>query len=129
MKLAPTLVFLLAAAVLGGCGDSDGGDSALKTGPAPRAEGAPPGAEAAACPKRVGSATEIRATGLNCRGAAAVIGAWTHRHCLPAGGGSRAGCTVMPFRCTAVASGRGYSVSCAAQGRSIAFTVPRQLRP
>ena len=127
MKLAATLVsLLLAAALLGGCGEEGDGGPASKTAPTPSRQGAPPGAAAAACPKRVDSATQIRATGLSCQQAAAVIQLWVHRHCLPASGESRAGCAVMPYRCAAVATGRGYSVSCAAQGRSIAFTVPRQ---
>jgi hypothetical protein len=42
-------------------------------------------------------------------------------------GASRWGCSVGPYRCQAVVTDRGWSVSCAKPGRSIAFTVaPRK---
>ena len=38
-------------------------------------------------------------------------------------GASRWGCSVGSYRCQAVVVGRGWSVSCARPGRSVAFTV------
>jgi hypothetical protein len=38
-------------------------------------------------------------------------------------GASRWGCSVGDYRCQAVVTGRGWSVSCSKPGRSIAFTV------
>jgi hypothetical protein len=39
-------------------------------------------------------------------------------------GASRWGCSVGPYRCQAVVTGRGWSVDCAKPGQSIPFTVP-----
>ncbi|HET7574350.1 MAG TPA: hypothetical protein VFJ99_04470 [Solirubrobacterales bacterium] len=129
MKPAATLAsLLLAAALLGGCGGSDE-NSSTEEGPAAapaKRRPAPAGARVVRCEPSAPGAKEIRAAGLDCDQAAFAIRAWKPGHCLPAPGGSRAGCRVGTFRCAAVASGRGYSVSCAAPGRSIAFTVPRR---
>jgi len=46
--------------------------------------------------------------------------------CMLPPGASRWGCSVGPYRCQAVVTGRGRSVSCARPGRSISFTVPRE---
>lgn len=43
--------------------------------------------------------------------------------CKPAEGASRWGCSVGSYRCQGVVTGRGWSVSCAKPGKSIAFTV------
>jgi hypothetical protein len=40
-------------------------------------------------------------------------------------GASRWGCSVGSYRCQAVVVGRGWSVSCAKPGRSIAFVIRR----
>jgi hypothetical protein len=40
-------------------------------------------------------------------------------------GASRWGCSVGPYRCQGVVTGRGWSISCAKPGRSIAFIVRR----
>lgn len=40
-------------------------------------------------------------------------------------GASRWGCSVGPYRCQGVVTGRGWSISCAKPGRSVAFTVRR----
>lgn len=124
MKLAATLAGLvLAGTLLGACGsDEEQGTRSTGSGQL----GAPPGARVQGCPARIGAATHVRATGLHCPQAVQAIQRWVQFDCLPTGGESRAGCEVKPFRCITVASGRGYSVSCAARGRSIAFTVPRQ---
>ena len=46
--------------------------------------------------------------------------------CMRPQGASRWGCSVGPYRCQAVVTDRGRSVSCARPARSISFTVPRQ---
>jgi hypothetical protein len=43
--------------------------------------------------------------------------------CRPPKGASRWGCSVGSYRCQGVVTGRGWSVSCAKPGRSIAFRV------
>ncbi len=43
--------------------------------------------------------------------------------CEPPGGASRWGCSVGSYRCQGVVTDRGWSVSCAKPGRSIAFRV------
>lgn len=43
--------------------------------------------------------------------------------CKPPKGASRWGCSVGSYRCQGVVTGRGWSVSCARPGRSIAFRV------
>ncbi len=43
--------------------------------------------------------------------------------CEPPGGASRWGCSVGAYRCQGVVTGRGWSISCAKPGKSIAFRV------
>ena len=43
--------------------------------------------------------------------------------CRPPDGASRWGCSVGSYRCQGVVTDRGWSVSCAKPGRSIAFRV------
>jgi hypothetical protein len=43
--------------------------------------------------------------------------------CRPRAGASRWGCSIGSYRCQGVVTGRGWSVSCAKPGRSIAFRV------
>lgn len=45
--------------------------------------------------------------------------------CKRPGQASRWGCSIGDYRCQAVVVGRGWSVSCAKPGRSIAFVIPR----
>lgn len=40
-------------------------------------------------------------------------------------GASRWGCSVGPYRCQGVVTGRGWSISCAMPGKSVAFIVHR----
>lgn len=55
-----------------------------------------------------------------------VKAAWERSEsCKRPPGASRWGCSVGPYRCQGVVTGRGLSISCAKPGRSIAFTVPR----
>jgi hypothetical protein len=56
---------------------------------------------------------------------ASVRSAWEAKpDCAHPRGASRWGCSVGPYRCQAVVTDRGWSVSCAKPGRSIAFTAP-----
>jgi hypothetical protein len=57
--------------------------------------------------------------------AAAVIQTkWEHTpDCDRPPGASRWGCSVGAYRCQGVVSDRGWSISCAKPGRSVAFTV------
>lgn len=54
--------------------------------------------------------------------------AWmSSQSCRHPHGASRWGCSVGPYRCQAVVTGRGWSVDCARPGQSIPFTVrPRK---
>lgn len=47
------------------------------------------------------------------------------RGCKPPPGASRWGCSVGAYRCQGVVVDRGWSVSCAKPGRSIAFLIRR----
>lgn len=47
----------------------------------------------------------------------------TKPDCEPPAGASRWGCSVGSYRCQGVVTDRGWSVSCAKPGRSIAFRV------
>jgi hypothetical protein len=51
---------------------------------------------------------------------------WEHSSdCNRPGGASRWGCSVGSYRCQAVVTDRGWSVSCSRPGRSVDFLVPR----
>lgn len=104
MRLAATLACLgLAAALLLGCGGS--GDSSTS---GPGSQMMPHAAMGAAMARMRTSWMSNPA----CR----------HPH-----GASRWSCSVGPYRCQAVVSGRGWSVDCAKPGQSIPFTVrPRK---
>jgi len=96
MRLAsPFVLFVLAAALLFGCGGSDDSTTA-----------APQGAGGGA------AEVEVRAE-------------WEESpSCRHPDGASRWGCSVGPYRCQAGVVDRGWSVDCAKPGRSISFTVP-----
>lgn len=47
------------------------------------------------------------------------------RDCRTPSGASRWGCSVGSYRCQGVVTGRGWSVSCAKPGESIAFLIRR----
>jgi hypothetical protein len=95
MKAAATLAFLaLVGALLLGCG----GDTSETTTSGP--------VDAAASTRAVRSAWE------------------GNPDCLPPQGASRWGCSVGAYRCQGVVTDRGWSISCAKPGRSIAFRVP-----
>lgn len=57
---------------------------------------------------------------------AEVRAAWEREpSCRRPAGASRWGCSVVSYRCQGVVSDRGWSISCARPGRSVAFTVRR----
>jgi hypothetical protein len=85
----------IAAALLFGCGGSDGSTTAA--------------------PQGVGQGAAK----------AEVLAEWEESPaCDHPQGASRWGCSVGPYRCQAVVSDRGWSVDCAKPGRSISFTIP-----
>jgi hypothetical protein len=96
MRLPTTLALIVsAAALLSGCGGSDGSTTETLPGGDRRA-----------------ATAEVRAE-------------WIESpSCKHPPGASRWGCSVGPYRCQAVVTDRGWSVGCAKPGRSIAFTVP-----
>ncbi|HEX6601748.1 MAG TPA: hypothetical protein VF030_03835 [Solirubrobacterales bacterium] len=90
----PSLLLLVALLAVAGCGDGD-----ETTTSAPAGSTAPPS-------EQVRSAWE------------------SSESCERPPGASRWGCSVGAYRCQAVVTGRGWSVSCAKPGASIAFRVP-----
>jgi hypothetical protein len=123
---ALSLLALTSAALLGGCGsssdDSTGGGATAS--PPASTSTAPAGASAHECGRYIGGVRALRATGLSCADARHLAYFWvTERTCRPASGASRSACALGTYRCVATATGRGYSVSCAHPGRSVAFRV------
>jgi hypothetical protein len=116
ISLAIAVVLAFSA---GGCGDSS--DDSSMPGAHPGTPTAPAGGSFRNC----GAGGErLGVVGADCATARRVATRWSgSRRCRPPGGASRAGCSVGPYRCLATASGRGWSVSCAKAGSSIAFTV------
>lgn len=124
MRLAaPLALLLLAAAIVAGCGGSSDETSSGSTAePKAGTSTAPQGASARACALNTGGIEGLRVTKVSCGKAEEVALAWRGaKQCAKAG--SRSGCSVKSYRCVATATGRGWSVSCAKQGESIAFTV------
>lgn len=131
---APIAIACLAAALLASCGGSSGGGSTAGGSTEPSGGGqatqssssgakAPAGASAQACPIDVARTAGLRVTAVSCGEGQRVVLAWRRGSgCVPAPGGSQAGCEVRGYRCVATATDRGLSVSCARPGRSIAFT-------
>jgi hypothetical protein len=102
-------VAVLAAAMIAGCG---GGSSTSTTKPR-----APAGSKVVAC--KTGG---LRATAVDCASARKVMSGWHASHaCALAKGESRGACSVSGFRCQAVQTGKGTSVSCARPGEAVAF--------
>jgi hypothetical protein len=127
MRLAAALLTLVLAAVLaGGCGGSSSGESSTGGDSEPQAgtSTAPAGASARRCEAGKSGVARLRATGVTCEQARRLTVTWSKAgDCGPPRGASRSGCSVLSYRCQATATGRGWSVSCAKPGRSIAFTV------
>ena len=130
MRIAvPLATVVLTAALLAGCGGSDGGSSEPSTQATPPAQGstAPAGATAQDCKGGDGAKVKLRATGIPCSVGVGLTKAWKgDESCAPAAGASRSSCEIVGgYRCLSVVTDRGVSVSCARPGRSIAFTAKR----
>ena len=129
MRLAVPITIVLAAALLGGCGGSSQSNS-TDTGSGATPQGgaatAPAGASAQSCDAGVAETESLRATGISCGEAKAVLLAWQRKSgCAGSQGISHIACTVRSYRCIATRTDRGLSVSCARPGRSVAFTSRR----
>lgn len=73
-----------------------------------------------------GEATTSGAPGRAEPTAREVRDAWErNRSCRRPPGASRWGCSVLSYRCQGVVTDRGWSISCAKPGRSVAFVVRR----
>lgn len=129
MRLAtPLAIAVLAAALLAGCGDSSDESTATGATTAPQAgdSSAPAGATATSCATDSDTASALRATGLGCEQARALMADWERsQDCLAPANASRSSCSLGSYRCLATATDRGLVVSCARPGRSLAFTVRR----
>jgi hypothetical protein len=130
MRLAvPIATLALAAALLGGCGGSSPSNSTdTGSGAAPQggAATAPAGASAQSCGAGVAETEALRATGISCAEAKAVLLAWQRDdRCAGSQGISHIACTVRSYRCIATRTDRGLAVSCARPGGSIAFISKR----
>jgi hypothetical protein len=141
MRLAaPLAIAAVAAALLAGCGSSDGdsdgtqapardGYGGPERGTPPRASGAeaPAGASARGCDTHAVDAQTLRVTGVSCGAGREVMFGWQRAEgCGLIGTASRGSCSVRSYRCLATRTDRGVSVSCAQPGRSIAFVAQRR---
>jgi hypothetical protein len=120
---APILSLVLAGALLGGCGGSSDTTGGAGAEP-PATSTAPPGAKAQGCALDVDGIKGLRVTNVSCGEGQRLALAWQRAQAC-AKEGSRSGCAVRSYRCVATAAGRGWSVSCAKPGRSVAFTARR----
>ncbi|HEX6782480.1 MAG TPA: hypothetical protein VF125_10685 [Solirubrobacterales bacterium] len=96
MRFAAPIAIVVALVLLVGCGGSDGETSGT------------PSTDRAEAPAR-----EARAAFLGEAG------------CRRPPGASRWGCSIPSYRCQAVVTDRGWSVSCSRPGRSVAFVLRR----
>jgi hypothetical protein len=120
LRLACLLV-LLACLAAAGCGDDPEQVTVPRETDAPAVEPPPQGAPVAQCPSDLALGL-VRATNVDCETAATAVGEWSEGEgCVPSEEGMRTACSVEDFRCLSLATGRGFAVSCAAEGRSIAF--------
>jgi hypothetical protein len=142
-RLTPIVLSLLALALLAGCGSSgkSGGygnrtssDTSVETtdaggAGAPSEAGggaeAPAGARAHSCPHVTG-AEQLRVTGLPCALGRLASAAW-HKNtsCFSPTDASRTSCKMGTLTCLATSAPKGWEVSCATKGGSIAFLAPR----
>jgi hypothetical protein len=125
-RAAPLALLVLAAALLLGCGSSSK-ESSGAAQPQTGASTGPAGASVRHCHSGEAGVTGLTATGTTCTEARHLMLGWTHSSaCQPATGASRSSCPALSYRCLAAATDRGWSVSCAKPGRSIAFTARRE---
>jgi hypothetical protein len=132
---APICIALLLAASVAGCGSGGSSTGGTATGgegatPAKKPQsaqpgGAPAGAQAESCETQAVDAQALRATGVPCGAARSAMFAWQRAPgCTLVGRSARGSCSVPGgYRCQAVRAGKGVSVSCAAEGRAVAFRV------
>jgi len=129
MRLAaPLAILALAAALLAGCGGSSSEETGSGAESSPRAgtSTAPAGATARSCDPGGTGVEDLRATNVGCAEARQVASGWRRaKECDKYGADSRNPCSVLSYRCLATATDRGWSVSCAKSGRSIAFRFRR----
>ncbi|MGH2974866.1 MAG: hypothetical protein ACRDLL_08375 [Solirubrobacterales bacterium] len=110
----------LAVALACGCGSSSETTGTSSSGLG--APASPAGARVQSCAAAVANLGPARVTGVGCPLGREIADAWhAHKACAPAGGSSRAVCTVGGYRCLAAATDRGVVVNCARPGRSISF--------
>lgn len=127
IRLTASIAIFLAAALLAGCGSSDGDSGSTGSAPANGTGAtAPAGASAHECETQAADAEALRATNLGCEQARQLMFAWQRDpDCVPAKGASRSGCSIRAYRCLSVVTAKGVSASCAQPGRSIAFMAHR----
>jgi hypothetical protein len=99
MRIAASVLILVALALTAGCGDSGGGTTGTDGTAAVDPAGAP--------------AREARAAFL------------AEPSCKRPPGASRWGCSIDSYRCQGVVTDRGWSISCSQPGRSVSFVVRR----
>lgn len=124
MRNLPALTAILALAAViaaAGCGSSSDENGTAST---TSAEGeAPIGVQAKSCKGEDG---EIRVTGVDCSFGRAIVASW-HKdsRCFEPEGASRTSCKLGKLTCLGVSASRGFAVTCATTGRSIAFFSPK----
>ena len=124
-RLAPLAVAVLAAALLGGCGDSSSNQGATQTEKA-QTDTAPAGAAARSCEAHSADAAALRATEIPCDQARQAMHDWQREPSCPLpAGASRGSCLTRSYRCLATRTARGVAVSCSRAGQSVAFTARR----
>jgi hypothetical protein len=122
----PLLLALAVALLVAGCSSADEDEpTATATTPA-----APAGASARSCAGTIAGTSDLRVTGVGCEVGHAVVTAWADKSgCTPAGAASRASCSIYDgYLCLGAATDRGFAVSCARPGSSVAFLARSRLR-
>lgn len=136
-----TLVLVLSASLVLGCGSSSNETGESRTGgvegqseigevqyeaeSVPEA-GGPVGATAASCETEAVDAESLRATAVPCEQARQLMFAWQRASACELGDAGRGGCTVRSYRCVATQAERGTAVSCSRPGESVAFLATRR---
>lgn len=123
MRLATPLVIVALLGLLAGCGGSNETSTEATGGAGAQA---PAGAQARTCSAPGARTEDLRTTGAGCAEAIRVMSGWTRNYsCTPPDGASRSSCPLGSYRCLAAATDRGWSVSCAEPGKSVAFRFRR----